>query len=245
MTVFVNAFKRSRIALALVVMPVWLASSARGAVDDDADLLSLSIEDLMQIEITSVSKKAQKISEAAAAVSVITSEDIRRSGMTSIPELLRMVPGLHVASIDSSTWAITGRGFNSQFANKLLVMIDGRSVYTPLFSGTYWDVQDLMLEDIERIEVVRGPGAPIPMVNEPRPKRISVPAMRIHGARPSFCTAPWRNASIAPLSRSRAITPPTRKIRKMMSWASARPSGRAVRNAQGCRTSFSSASSRW
>ena len=105
-----------------------------------------------------MSKRAQPLSEAPAAVTVITSEDIRRSGMTNVPDLLRMVPGLHVANIDSSTWAITARGFNGQFANKLLVMIDGRSVYTPLFSGVYWDVQDLLLEDIDRIEVVRGPG---------------------------------------------------------------------------------------
>ena len=131
-------------------------TSERGA--DDVDLLSLSIEDLMKIEVTTVSKRAQPLSEAPAAVTVITSEDIRRSGMTNVPDLLRMVPGLHVANIDSSTWAITARGFNGQFANKLLVMIDGRSVYTPLFSGVYWDVQDLLLEDIDRIEVVRGPG---------------------------------------------------------------------------------------
>jgi iron complex outermembrane receptor protein len=112
----------------------------------------------MKVEVTTVSKRAQPLSQAPAAVTVITSEDIRRSGMTNVPDLLRMVPGLAVANIDSSTWAITARGFNGQFANKLLVMIDGRSVYTPLFSGVYWDVQDLLLEDIDRIEVVRGPG---------------------------------------------------------------------------------------
>jgi iron complex outermembrane receptor protein len=119
----------------------------------------------MEIEVTSVSKRAQKLSEAPAAVTVLTSEDIRRSGMTTVPDLLRMVPGLHVANIDSGTWAITARGFNGQFANKLLVMIDGRTVYTPLFSGVYWDAQDLMLEDIERIEVVRGPGGTMWGVN--------------------------------------------------------------------------------
>ncbi|MBM4053244.1 MAG: hypothetical protein FJ264_00940 [Planctomycetes bacterium] len=88
----------------------------------------------------------------------ITEEDIRRSGVTTIPELLRMVPGLNVAQIDTNRWAISSRGFNGRFANMLLVMIDGRSVYTPLFSGVYWDVQDTLLEDIERIEIVRGPG---------------------------------------------------------------------------------------
>ena len=103
--------------------------------DDEADLGSLSIEDLMELEVTSVSKHAQSLSEAAAAIYVLSGEQIRRSGMTSIPEALRMVPGLAVARIDASRWSITARGFNSQFANKLLVLIDGRSVYTPLFSG--------------------------------------------------------------------------------------------------------------
>jgi len=112
----------------------------------------------MEIEVTSVSKRPQPMGEAAAAVYVITNEDIRRSGATSIPEALRLAPGLHVAHIDANKWAVTARGFNSQFANKLLVLIDGRSVYTHLFSGVYWDVQDVVLEDIDRIEVIRGPG---------------------------------------------------------------------------------------
>lgn len=124
-----------------------------------AELSKLTFDDLMNLEITSVSKKAQKVSEAAASIFVITSEDIRRSGVTSIPEALRMVPGLQVAKIDANKWAITFRGFNSRFANKLLVLIDGRSVYTPLFSGVFWDLQDTLLEDVERIEVIRGPGA--------------------------------------------------------------------------------------
>ena len=144
--------------MSLFALAASAATAAEPAAAPDADLLSLSIEDLMKVEVTTVSKRAQPLSEAPAAVTVITSEDIRRSGMTNVPDLLRSVPGLAVASIDSSTWAITARGFNGQFANKLLVMIDGRSVYTPLFSGVYWDVQDLLLEDIDRIEVVRGPG---------------------------------------------------------------------------------------
>jgi iron complex outermembrane recepter protein len=153
-TAFLRLFQCHWIALAaLIAVPHSALAQAA-----DADLLNLDIEDLMRIEVTTVSKRAQPLSAAPAAVTVITSEDIRRSGMTSVPELLRRVPGLHVAQIDSNTWAITARGFNSQFANKLLVMIDGRSVYTPLFSGVYWDVQDLLLEDVDRIEVVRGPG---------------------------------------------------------------------------------------
>lgn len=123
------------------------------------DLTELSIEELMQVEVTSVSRRAEPISAAAAAVFVITQEDIRRSGATSIPEALRMVPGLEVARIDANKWAISARGFNGRFANKLLVLVDGRSVYTPLFSGVFWDVQDLLLEDVDRIEVIRGPGA--------------------------------------------------------------------------------------
>jgi len=122
------------------------------------DLTQLSLEQLMNIEITSVSKKPEKLSKAPAAIYVITSDDIKRSGATSIPELLRMVPGLDVARINSNSWAISIRGFNGRFANKLLVLIDGRSVYTPAFSGVFWDEQDLLLQDIKRIEIIRGPG---------------------------------------------------------------------------------------
>ena len=129
------------------------------AYENPTDLTELAIEDLMKIEITSVSKKHQKVFDAAAAIFVITQEDIRRSGVTSIPEALRMAPGVEVAHISANQWAITIRGFNSLFANKLLVLIDGRSVYSPLYSGVFWDIQDTLLEDIERIEVIRGPGA--------------------------------------------------------------------------------------
>src|SRR6202049_1418484 len=123
------------------------------------DVTAMSMEDLMNMQVTSVSKRTQKVADAAAAIFVITQEDIRRSGATSIPEALRLVPGLEVARIDENKWAIGSRGFNGRFDNKLLVLIDGRSVYTPLFSGVYWNVQDVMLEDIDRIEVIRGPGA--------------------------------------------------------------------------------------
>ena len=136
----------------ICTVPVYSSTSVE-------DLTELSLEDLMDIEITSVSKRSQKISEAAAAVFVITSEDIRRSGATSIPEILRMAPGIHVAKIDANKWAVTSRGFNGRFANKLLVLMDGRNVYTPLFSGVFWDVQDTLIDDIDRIEIIRGPGA--------------------------------------------------------------------------------------
>jgi len=113
----------------------------------------------MNISVTSVSKKQQTIWETPAASFVITQEEIRRSGATSIPEVLRLVPGLQVARISSHKWAISSRGFNGKFSDKLLVMMDGRTLYTPLFSGVEWDSQDTMLEDIDRIEVIRGPGA--------------------------------------------------------------------------------------
>ena len=125
------------------------------------DLTQKSLEDLMSIEVTSVSKKEQKTSQAAAAIFVISREDIGRSGALSIPDLLRMVPGLDVAQIDAGKWAISARGFNGQYSNKLLVLVDGRSVYTPIFGGVFWDSQNVALATIERIEVIRGPGAAI------------------------------------------------------------------------------------
>jgi iron complex outermembrane recepter protein len=125
---------------------------------DPADLSGKSLEELMDIKVTSASKKEEKLFRTAAAISVITQDDIRRSGMTHLPELLRLVPGLDVAQIDGNKWAISSRGFNGRFANKLLVLVDGRSVYTPETGGVYWEVLDLPLEDIDRIEVIRGPG---------------------------------------------------------------------------------------
>ena len=119
----------------------------------------ISLEQLVNIEVTSVSKKETRLNQSPAAITVITQEDIRRSGLTSIPELLRLVPGMDVAQINASDWAISSRGFNGQYADKLLVMVDGRSVYTPVFAGVYWGVQDTVLEDLDRIEIIRGPGA--------------------------------------------------------------------------------------
>lgn len=151
----------ARICAALLAALSTLCWAGEPELDDEplARLKTLSIEELMNLEVTSVSKKEEKFSEAAAALYVITQEDLRRSGATSIAEALRMVPGLQVAQIDANKWAISSRGFNDVFANKLLVLMDGRSVYTPMFSGVYWEVQDTLLEDIERIEVIRGPGA--------------------------------------------------------------------------------------
>ncbi len=119
----------------------------------------LSVEELLNVEVTSVSRKAQSLNNSAAAVFVITQDDIRRIGARSIPEALRLAPGVDVAKISSNKWAVSIRGFNNRLANKLLILIDGRNLYTRAFSGTYWGQQDVMLEDVEHIEVIRGPGA--------------------------------------------------------------------------------------
>lgn len=123
-----------------------------------ANLADLSLEQLGAIEITSVSRHAERLADAAASIYVIGAEDIRRSGANSIPEALRLAPNLQVARADNNQWSITARGFNSVLANKMLVLIDGRTVYSPLFSGVFWEAQDVLMEDIERIEVISGPG---------------------------------------------------------------------------------------
>ena len=119
----------------------------------------LTLEQLANIEVTSMMKTASRLSETPGAIFVLSNDDIKRLGATSIPEALRVVPGLHVAKIDANKWAVSARGFNGQFANKLLVLVDGRSVYTPLYSGVWWDQLDVLMEDIDRIEVIRGPNA--------------------------------------------------------------------------------------
>lgn len=122
-------------------------------------LAELSLEELANIEITSVARRPERLSASPASVHVITAEAIRRSGASTLPQVLRLAPNLQVAQVDARQWAITARGFNNSFGNKLLVLVDGRTVYTPIFSGVFWDQQDLLLADIERIEVISGPGA--------------------------------------------------------------------------------------
>jgi iron complex outermembrane receptor protein len=124
-------------------------------------LRQLSLAELGNVEVTTTSKEPEKIWKTSAAIYVLTQEDIRRSGATSIPEVLRLVPGVEVARINSNSWSVAIRGFGSAFSKSVLVLIDGRSVYTPLFAGVYWDVQNVLLDDVERIEVIRGPGGTI------------------------------------------------------------------------------------
>ncbi len=147
---------RASAAVAAAALILVESASAGGAA---RDLSALSLEDLLKLEVSSVSRRDQKLNRTPAAAFVITRDDIARSGATSVPELLRMVPGLQVARVSSSQWAVSSRGFNSRVANKMLVMIDGRTVYNDLYSGVFWDQNDVLLEDVERIEVIRGPGA--------------------------------------------------------------------------------------
>jgi iron complex outermembrane receptor protein len=135
------------------------ASAALGAEESARDLADLSLEEIGNIQITSVSRQAERLSVAAASIFVITGEDIRRAGATSLPEALRLAPNLQVARVNARSYAVSARGFNNAIGNKLLVLIDGRTVYTPLFSGVFWDQQDVLLDDVERIEVISGPGA--------------------------------------------------------------------------------------
>ena len=154
-----SSFPPRRAPTAAIVALAGMAAFTGAAGADRADLADLGLEALLAVEVTSVSRKAQHLQDTAAAVFVVTNEDIRRSGVTSIPEALRMVPGLQVARFSNDKWAVSARGAAGRFANKLLVMIDGRSVYSPLFSGVLWEAQDMLLEDVDRIEVIRGPGA--------------------------------------------------------------------------------------
>ena len=130
-----------------------------GAAESLSELGKIDLETLLNIEVTSASKKEQRLSQTPAAIYVITQEDIRKSGFTTLPEVFRMVPGMQVARVNATQWAISSRGFNDSVANKLLVMVDGRTIYTPSFGGVFWSDQDLMLENLDRIEVIRGPGA--------------------------------------------------------------------------------------
>ena len=154
---FAHAGRRLTAALAATCALGLTSATQAGAPSDE--VLNLSLEDLLKTEVTTASRKSQALQATAAAVFVITREDIERSGVLSLPDALQMAPGVHVARIANNHWAVSVRGFNGRFANKLLVLVDGRSVYSPLFSGVLWELEDMLLEDIDRIEVIRGPGA--------------------------------------------------------------------------------------
>ena len=145
-------------AATAAAMSAFAQASTADAGASENDFARMSLEELANLDVTSVSKNPEPLSQAAASIFVISRDDIRRSGATRLPEVLRLAPNLQVAEVSASQYAISARGFNSQSANKLLVLIDGRSVYTPLFAGVFWDVQDVLLEDIDRIEVISGPG---------------------------------------------------------------------------------------
>ena len=147
---------RTHISAAAVSLFALAPAAAQQAASSLADL---SLEELGEIEVLSVSRQPERLADAPASIFVITAEQIRRSGATTLAEALRLAPNLHVARIDSVQYAISARGFNNAIGNKLLVLIDGRTVYTPLFSGVFWDQQDLLLADVDRIEVISGPGA--------------------------------------------------------------------------------------
>jgi iron complex outermembrane receptor protein len=147
--------------LLLALVLAFPAGGANAAEQAGASLVDFSLEQLADIVVTSVSRQETRLAEAPASIFIISGADIRRAGATSLPEALRLAPNLQVARADARGYAITARGFSSTIENKLLVLIDGRSVYSPLFSGVFWDAQDVVMEDIERIEVISGPGATI------------------------------------------------------------------------------------
>ena len=138
--------------------PPLQAAQSEGSGTPPQDLKKLSIEELSQLDVTSVSRRTERLAAAAAAVSVVRREDILRAGSTILAEAMRLGDAIDVARVNGSTWAVSSRGFTISTANKMLVLVDGRSTYSPLFAGTFWDAQDTLLADLDRIEVIRGPG---------------------------------------------------------------------------------------
>src|SRR4051812_11050584 len=159
-----NFYRRFATAFILAAAQLWPASALAGSPSANpggSSLKDLSLEQLGDVEVSTASKTPEQVWKTAAAIFVITQDDIRRSGARSIPEALRLAPGVEVARLNSDEWSIGIRGFGSRNSRSVLVLIDGRTVYTSLFAGTYWEVQDTLLQDVERIEVIRGPGATI------------------------------------------------------------------------------------
>lgn len=172
--------------------------SAAALVSAD-DFLDMSLEQLVDYRLMSMSRKEQRVADMAAAAFVISSEEIRRSGAQSIPEALRLVPGLNVAQISRNRWAVSSRGFNERFSSKLLVQVDGRSIYSPLFSGVLWETQDTVMQDIERIEVIRGPGAALWGTNAMNGV-INIVTRSAAASQGSMVSAVWGSGGLATLS---------------------------------------------
>lgn len=156
------AVRRPRPARILVVLLLSMllpaALHAAAAAADSRSLLDFSLEELSRVRVFSASRQLEPTQGSPSAIFVLTRDDLLRSGVTTVPDALRLVPGVQVGRVDANKWAVSIRGFNSREANKLLVLVDGRSIYDPLFSGMLWESHDFLLEDIERIEVIRGPG---------------------------------------------------------------------------------------
>ncbi len=126
--------------------------------DAKTGLANLSLDELMDLEVTLLSRRPQRVTETPAALAILTGDELRRIGVHSLPDALRLAPGFQVGQVDANKWVVASRGFAGLFANKLLVLVDGRSVYTPLFSGVFWESQGVLMEDVERLEIIRGPG---------------------------------------------------------------------------------------
>src|SRR6201993_3820889 len=152
------ALHKIKLVVSFLIITNIVFSQTEDTTLSPASLKKLSLEDLMNVEVTSVSKRSEKLNEVASAVQVITGDDIRNAGIKTLPEALKLAANLQVAQVNSSQWAISARGFDNVLANKLLVLVDGRTVYTPMYGGVFWDVQNVMLEDVDRIEIISGPG---------------------------------------------------------------------------------------
>src|SRR5256885_4345124 len=192
-----NSRRHPTSLLLLILGLTVLATAARAQQPDSLQALKrLTLDQLMNIEVTSVSRRAERLAQTASAIQVVTQEDIVRSGASSLPEALRLAANLQVAQINSREWAISARGFNSTSANKLLVLIDGRTVYTPLFSVVFWDVQDVLLSDVDRIEVISGPGATLWGANGQWRDQRDHEGRERHGGTPGY--GRWRHRAARP-----------------------------------------------
>ena len=208
----------SRLSVATLLCAAPEAAAAQPA---SQELKGLSLEELMQVEVTLVTRQPEQVGTAAAAVSVITREDIRRSGVTTLADAIALADGVHVARFNNGTWSISARGFNGSTPNKLLVMVDGRNEFTPLFAGVFWNTLDYVLDDIERIEVIRGPGATLWGANAVNGV-INIVTRHARDTRGTFVSVTSGNEDPRPGGgRATAAVPPRPTIASTVSSASA------------------------